>query len=330
MNEIYLSLLQKNILKELARKAKEHAPEGLITEENVMENLAYIWDEIREKQYGQETGRVLKFMPKRYKEMVMRLISPTAAFTYSMDKVDALIVCKALLYLDRLDNKPVSIGQASVNLNDFGTDDSGTTIVQQAEALAKGLAESKALQKMGIGIWFSYDLEEENSEVLINEAQNRDTLNPTFVNPEPTPKPEKASEEGALVPVLETDSTDNKSSEAMDKDVSDDTAAGTDTLPPEVESSDVPAEKKSKGTQRKQEKEAPSTSITLEDALALPADCGKAKGKGWTLGETVEKAPMNLFWMYNQESCFHKEAILVIARANETVGNIFKDYNIEI
>lgn len=345
MNETYLSLLQKNILKELARKANEHAPlnEITITEDNVMENLIYIWDEIREKQYGQETGRVLKFMPKRYKEMVMRLIYPTASFTYSMEKVDTMVICKALLYLDRLDNKPVSIGQASVNLNDFadGADNLDTSVIQQAEALAKGLAESKALQKMGIGIWFSYDLEEENSEALINEAQNRDSLNPTFITPEPTPEPEKApneetpapektSEDRTLVPVLETESTDKKASETTDKDVSDDTVAGTATIPPEAESSEVSAEKKAKGTQRKQEKETPSTSITLEEALALPADCGKAKGKGWTLGETAEKAPANLFWMYNQEACSNKEAILVIARANETVGSIFKEYNIEI
>lgn len=320
MNETYLSLLQKNILQELARKAKEHAPQNEeITADNVMENLIYIWDEIREKQYGQETGRVLKFMPKRYKEMVMRLIYPTASFTYSMEKVDTMVICKALLYLDRLDNKPVSIGQASVNLNDFGTDDSGTAVIQQAEALAKGLAESKALQKMGIGIWFSYDLEEENSEALINEAQNRDTLNPTFITPNPAPEPEKVFDEETPAPALvpEKDGLD-KVTESKDKAVSDDNATRTDTLPTEAESSEVPAVKNTE-----------NSSITLEEALALPADCGKAKSRGWTLGDTAEKAPGNLAWMYNQPGCQNKEALLVIARENKTVASYFNNYGIK-
>lgn len=306
----YMDFLQKNILRELAAKASEHAPEGVqISSDNVMENLTFIWEEIKEKQFGQETGRVLKFMPKRYKEMVLRLIAPTAAFNYSMEKVESLVICKALLYLDRLDNKPIAIGQASVSLTDTAVSNeggSGTAAIQSAEALAKGLAESKAMQKLGIGIWFSYDLEEENSEKIISDAQNRDALNPVVINPESSVPASSASQNENAIKE-ETTATEPEQAVA-------------DPAP-------VPEPEPKKAVKNKAKN---PTTISLEEAKALPADIGKAKSKGWTLGETAVNAPANLVWMYNQEACRNKDAILVIAKSDESIASCFKKYNIEI
>ena len=79
MDGKFLNLLQSAMLRELCRaiqKNKEDFDAANCSAESVFANIEYIYDEIPEKEFGEPTGATMKFMPKRYKEMVMRLISP--------------------------------------------------------------------------------------------------------------------------------------------------------------------------------------------------------------------------------------------------------------
>ena len=71
--------------------------------------------------------------------------------------------------------------------------------------------------------------------------------------------------------------------------------------------------------------------LTLEQAMNLPADNGKAKDRGLTLGETTEQYPGNLLWMYVSDgtSSLNKKAIEVIVKNNPELLELFSARNIK-
>lgn len=290
MNQKMLECLQTAMLRELGEAIKQNNPDfdpANCTTESIFENIRYIYDEIKEKEYGQETGRVLKFMPKRYKEMVMRLISPECAFSYRNTVTDTAVSIDAFLFLDREDNKPVATGTATVafSLLESERELSEFEIKRMAEAVAKGQAESKALQKFGIGSWFPYEMEEEKPEVMLETAKQKASLSPTLpcaVAKEP--------EKTAPTPVAEN--TEKPKAKAK--------AAAPDNKVADKKNVDPDA---------------------LQKARTITCDVGK--GSGLTLGQLEEKYPGNIVWLFRNPACAaYKDELRLIIENNDQIKDL--------
>ena len=221
INQKRLELLQNVMADTLTSAINERHPEAPIkrfSEEELFSRLPDLYDVKKEVEFGQETGREYKYMPKHYKEMVLRLIAPFAGFQYRIDCNEAGYSVTALLYLDcrEKDQNPVSIGEAFVS---FASVDQNMTEDEKksfAKATAKGLAESKAMQKFGIGIWHTYQYEpEENPDEA--EAQLQRNQDQTYADPVGTNSKEPvSSEKGQKAEEIDNPLTQDKDTQTQE------------------------------------------------------------------------------------------------------------------
>ena len=362
INTKRMELLQQVMVNTLAAAINERHPDEPIrrmSEEELFSRLPDLYDVSKQVEFGQETGREYKYMPKHYKEMVLRLIAPFAGFQYRIDCNEAGYNVIAHLFLDcrEKDQNPVSIGEAFVSFASLDQNMAEEDKKSYAKATAKGLAESKAMQKFGIGIWHTYQYEpEENPDAAENEIQkNKDQ---TYVDPIGIQK--QAVDSGVTennLPVKETEQSKDPEQQTLDN-VLNPLTQGQGQTSEEVS---VKAEKeaepeKSKRGRKPKPKADPEPEVsadednntdtevkhmtadivdddglTLEKAMSLPADNGKAKDRGLTLGETLEQYPGNMLWMYvsNGTSSLNKKAIEIIVKNNAELLNLFSARNIK-
>ena len=201
------------------------------------------------------------------------------------------------------------------------------------ESAAKGLAESKALQKYGIGSWYSYSYEpEDNPEEAIEAMKQKDELNPQVVYPT-TATTETLNQVDEKSVDAEQDSKQKVTNPTKDNE-----SPATDIVV-EMTKNSVDATASEQGTESKEEpnlsvpNDVPlKNTISLEEAKKLPAECGRAKDKGLTLGETAETYPGNILWMYTKGDVSEegKEALLVIARNYPDIKTSFIENGIAI
>lgn len=345
INEKRLALLQNTMVSELCNAIDQRHPDNPLrmkTEEELFSRLPDLYDEAKEIQFGQETGQSYKFMPKQYKAMVMRLIAPEYMFSYKTYPGEFSVTVEAFLFLDFNDEKPICSGKATVpysSASDMGEHEGK----MYCESTAKGLAESKALQAYGIGSWFSYKYEpEENPDAAMDTMQKSGNLNPTIAysetpqNAEPTSATtsapststsvEQPSDEAKVVEPQEKKENKGKQNKRSIKQQKVEIAESSESGEPEVANA---APEKEEPTEEKSDNA--SAGLTLDEAMAIKADCGKAMAKGYTLGETANMFPMNLAWMYvNGASERNKEAIAVIVRNNSVFQKLFADKGITI
>lgn len=183
----YLKLLQMSLLEELSAQInKRLSAEGKTpisaSADDVFKNLIHLYDEKRELEFAQETGRSYKFMPKKYKAMVMRLVAPNYCISTKIQSSDAGVTAEAYLFLTPESAKPVAQGKQFLPF-DKAPDSLETEAERKAyiEATAKGLAHSKAYQEFGIGSWYSYQYEpEDNPDIVVNLLKEQDDLNPVI------------------------------------------------------------------------------------------------------------------------------------------------------
>ncbi len=337
INQKRLELLQNVMVDTLTSAINERHPEAPIkrfSEEELFSRLPDLYDVKKEVEFGQETGREYKYMPKHYKEMVLRLIAPFAGFQYRIDCNEAGYSVTALLYLDcrEKDQNPVSIGEAFVS---FASVDQNMTEDEKktfAKATAKGLAESKAMQKFGIGIWHTYQYEpEENpdeAEAQLQRNQDQTYADPVGTNSKNSKEPVSSEKEQKAE---ETDNplTQDKDTQTQEKQSESEAVKPKRGRKPKAQTVE---ENSVTETVEEQEDVGSDQGLPLEKALALPADCGKAQAMGLTLGDTAAQYPGNIYWMYcnDDASESNKKAIEVIVRNDPSLAQFFKERGKEI
>lgn len=334
INQKRLELLQNVMVDTLTSAINERHPEAPIkrfSEEELFSRLPDLYDVKKEVEFGQETGREYKYMPKHYKEMVLRLIAPFAGFQYRIDCNEAGYSVTALLYLDcrEKDQNPVSIGEAFVS---FASVDQNMTEDEKksfAKATAKGLAESKAMQKFGIGIWHTYQYEpEENPDEA--EAQLQRNQDQTYADPVGTNSKEPvSSEKGQKAEEIDNPLTQDKDTQTQENTPESEAVKPKRGRKPKAQTVE---ENSVTETVEEQEDVGSDQGIPLEKALALPADCGKAQSMRLTLGDTAAQYPGNMYWMYcnDDASELNKKAIEVIVRNDPSLAQFFKERGKEI
>lgn len=339
INENRLNMLQEVMITELAKAIDSRHPDKPVNrydDKEVFSRLTDLYDEAKEVQFGKETGKSYKFMPKQYKEMVMKLIAPDSCFTYRTTgkDSDSSITVEAFLYLNYSDEKPIATGKATVSYSsapaEYNDDEWGRKMY--CESAAKGLAESKALQKYGIGSWYSYSYEpEDNPEEAVNAMKQKDELNPQIAYDATTTDMENQTEKKSVEakPVNEKESANT----AKENEVSE-TNMETDTREDSVITTvaEQHAENVETPIVSEQNDRSLENSISLDDAKNLPAECGRAKDKGLTLGQTADTYPGNILWMYTKGDVSEegKEALLVIARNYPDIKASFIENGIKI
>lgn len=325
----YIKLLQMTLLQELSSAInKRLSAEGksLISTsaDDVFRNLTYLYEEKKELEFAKETGRSYRFMPKKYKAMVMRLVAPNYCISTKMQSSDVGVTAEAYLFLTPESVKPVAQGKQFLSF-DKAPEDLETEAERKAyiEATARGLAHSKAYQEFGIGSWYSYQYEpEDNPDSVINTMKEQDKLNPimgynsSLQNdnasdlelPQETLLSALPDDLNSLVPNPETNITPTPNTETA--------ISGQDNPPEQEFSRHLPEVSDS------------ATAISLDEAKNYPAPLGKAKSKGLTLWETAENFPTNIYWMYKQAelSEYDKAAIRTIAANSSKVYAVFQQH----
>lgn len=308
MNNEYLNLLQGAMLRELGKAIKTHkedfdAVNCSVTD--IFHNIELIYEEIPEFEFGSPTGRSMKFMPKRYKEMVMRLICPECAFSYKKTESEFATGMEAFLFLNREDSKPVVSGTATVlysSIEDPNMDDFAKK--KYAETIARGLAESKALQKFGIGSWFHYEMEEENPEIMLDQAKKKVDFAPSSVPSSVPASTTKTVDVSNLPPVPTVEEDKKKERKSTKKEKEEVKEEVTAPVVPEITTSP----------------EVTKESATNDElAAARAVVCKHGKASGMTLGEIETKYPANIVWIYTQESCDYKDSIKTIILSNPAI-----------
>lgn len=328
----YMDLLQKTLVTELAKeinKRKKKEEQISNSPEEVFANLPLIYDEKKEVEFGAETGKSYKFMPKQYKAMVMRLVAPEYCPSVRVTYNDFGVMAEAYLFLHQEDNKPVAQGKQflpfSAAPEDLASDAEKRSYL---EATVRGMALSKAYQEFGIGSWYNYRFEpEDNPDEAMGKISEQEGLNPTMgydsssaesdasastEQPEGVTSPNKAEDSEKS---LEMSATKEAQNEGEENGSTDDSA----TVP----------ETEVKEESDKESSFQPVDYNELQAALERVAPCGKAKTLNLTLGATAKKYPQNLCWMYQQPIPDEdKQAIQIIAKSNPEIMELFEQNGI--
>lgn len=322
----YIGLLQQKLVSELAKEINKNATEKINdTPEEVFSNLDLIYEERKEMEFGTETGKSYKYMPKQYKAMVMRLVAPDYCPSVRVSSNDYGITAEAYLFLHHDDTKPVAQGKQFLPYT-AAPEELETDVEKRAyiEATVRGMALSKAYQEFGIGSWYNYQFEpEENPDDAMSKVSSQNELNPTIgydrengaqeeTATSTTNKVEKEEEPTVQLPALQTEQTEeNESVENSEA------ASETESVSVTTENTESPAQ-------------ADATDAgTLDWALNRVAPCGKAQNLGLTLGATAKKYPQNLCWMYKQQLTDEdKLAIETIAKSDPEIMEQFRQNGI--
>lgn len=366
INQNRLELLQQAMLQDMTDKInqrKKEVGQETITcsDEAVFSNLKFIYDEQKEIEFGEETGKSYKYMPKQYKAMTMRLIAPDFCFSHKINHSDTAVTVEVFMFLDKEDAKPIATGKATVSYSSIPHDDKSEWEIKMfCESTAKGLAESKAYQAYGIGSWYSYRYDaEENPDIAMKTMQQKSEFNPEKAEPEAAPT-NVTSESTNITENAENNAASEVKNESEKKSDSNETAQQKqpdNQLQEEAESisyeqatiEDVQEQEEMNSVDQKpsevheepeaisEQKDTKTTSdeMSLEEARAHMAMIGKAKNKGLTLGETCDQYPGNIAWMYANAanaklSAEDIMALTIVAQSNSTVIEALKNYGISL
>lgn len=349
MNQ-YLELLNKTIICQMAndinKKLHDENKEKIeATPESVFENLHMLYDTFEEKAFGEPTGNSYRYMPKRYKAMVMRLIAPEyypeVKITYVCDddKNPIGVCAEARLYLNNDASRPVAFGKQYLSYNSVSEQiEDEREKRAYAESTVRGIALSKAYQEFGIGAWYTYTFEpEENPDAALAGMNSHDGISPTIPiiaygdnNTQASDSIEdvdaKTSQNAAIaetvpnIPEKAVPSADSKAN--ADKDTKNKTAAK------KVGKTSTGG----KATKTSAENSSTENNSALEKARAMMAPIGKAADLNLTLGETEERYPLNILWMYMQTSISGevKDSLKLIALNNIKILNAFKEKGVPL
>ncbi len=324
MNEKYLGLLQQTIIDSMAKDINEKLMETgkeLInsTAEEVFKNLPELYEIATETAFGSPTGRTYRYMPKRQKALVMRLVAPDYYPQIKITKSDDGVCAEAWIYLSHEDTKPVAYGKQYLSYVSAQNDGQFTTdsdLHAYIESTARGIALSKAYQEYGIGSWYSYKFDtDDNPDEILSAMTSNDGVNPV-----------KAYDDKELHTGAEQYDT-----ESFTKHVTPSPAQETGKAELSFNIQSAIPETLSKEASTGQKSEIKNTSsMTLEEARAMKAPIGKAASKGLTLGETEAQYPRNILWMYTQNdlSPETKTALSLIALNNSNIISLFKEKGI--
>lgn len=331
----YMNLLQKTLVSELAKEIntkKEKDDQIGDTPEEVFANLPFIYDEKKEVEFGTETGKSYKFMPKQYKAMVMRLVAPEYCPSVRVTYNDFGVMAEAYLFLHQEDSKPVAQGKQFLPYS-AAPEDLASEAEKRSylEATVRGMALSKAYQEFGIGSWYNYQFEpEENPDGAMGKISEQEGLNPTMgydsssaeadasvstEHGDDNASPEKTEDDAR---VLKTSAAEESGTQEKTESEANGTTDESTPVPEAVENDEA-------------EKEASSqpADVDLQAALDRIAPCGKAKTLSLTLGATAKKYPQNLCWMYQQPIPDEdKQAIQIIAKSNPEIMELFEQNGI--
>lgn len=356
MNNVYLDLLEKTMISEMAKEINKRLSEEdkepiNDTPEEVFKNLPMLYETVQETAFGEPTGNSYRYMPKRYKAMVMRLVAPDhypeVKVSYNKTEDGTLIgVCaEARLYLNHEDNKPVAFGKqylsysAAQGQKQFDDD---SDLHAYAESTVRGIALSKAFQDFGIGSWYSYQFEpEENPDATLAAMADSDGIKPTVAygdeQEQVDDKAASASDTAnATEPVTEEPkSTEPVKQEAKSQPKEAETGKKADIpadATPAKDSAKAPSDKAASKDKGKKTKSTKKGGMTIEEARAMKAPLGKAAEKNLTLGETEVQYPGNILWMYTQPNIADKdkEALVLIALNNPKLLDYFNEKGVTI
>ena len=305
---MYLELFNKKLIAELAKNINEK--NGNSNEEPspeyVFNNLDKIYEEEEKIEFGQKTGEKTKYMPKQYKEMVMRLISPTYSILTNVEWFDDHVTANANLFLDRMDTKPISTAKSCYYFERMDSNLSEAEKRSTAELAARGYAESKCLQKFGIGAWFkgSVDAEDNPDRVKI-ENKSGGQFEPVVITEEENKN------------TITNNETSSQLNNSIPSEVSDESE--------QINFFNFMSEQ----TENKEPSSQNTSTISYDKALSIMVDIGKAAEKGYNLGDVIKKTPRHLVWLY-KNGCGEevKNAINVIINTNDDIKALFAEENL--
>lgn len=308
----------------------------------VMMNIDALYNEGDILEFGAPTGEKFRYLSKEDKSLLLRIIAPTAYVDSNCewtemtdaDNKPAVKVLKSWAYVfyDRADNKPVAKYQKVWTLNRLlGKGYAQTTLEERAnaEALARGLCETRALSKFGLGGWFGSEKDPEAQ--LIDNDNELGGNNITVVMPEQAiPAPTTAP---VLSDMLSGDEIpDEVPFEAVVKPLN---PPVTDEAP---KAEDVSIEEKPKRTRKPKTTEQAQTpepiataadeaadgelDLTLSEARQIKATVGLAASKGFTLGDIADDEKMkrgNLRYIYTHSHNAREKAAIKVLAKNDTV-----------
>lgn len=356
MNNVYLDLLEKTMISEMAKEINKRLSEEdkepiNDTPEEVFKNLPMLYETVQETAFGEPTGNSYRYMPKRYKAMVMRLVAPDyypeVKVSYNKAEDGTLIgVCaEAKLYLNHEDNKPVAFGKqylsysAAQGQKQFDDD---SNLHAYAESTVRGIAQSKAFQDFGIGSWYSYQFEpEENPDAALAAMADNDGIKPTVAygddkeqaDDNTTSAPDTVSETEPVTeePEAPESSKQEAKSQPQEAETGKKPDAPTEAAPAK-DSAKASSDKAASKNNGRKSKSAKEGSMTIEEARARKAPFGRAAEKDLTLGETEVQYPGNILWMYTQPNIADKdkEALVVIALNNPKLLDYFNEKGVTI
>ncbi len=326
LNTDNFALLQGVMLESMAKEINKKLPEsdqiGSSAEE-VFKNLTSISETVVDRSFGEDNGSY-DYMPLQYKSMVMRLVAPEyCPSVRTMLLNDEGVYAEAFLFLSPEDTKPVASGKMFVSFSSvrerFPKDET-QNLRFFTEELAKGSALSKAYEKFGIGSWFKRKFtSDDNPDKVLSDLESQNKVQP--VTAYDTESGKTTPETEAPVPAQES----------------------TPAPAPEAEKPQAPVKPAKEPAKAKAAKadtpavpsEAPEADndlqVTLEEAKTMKATVGKAASMGLTLGETAEKFPGNILWMYTQDvSAEEKAALSVIAKSNPKISDLFKQRGVAL
>ena len=295
----------------------------------VMTNLDDLYNEGDVMEFGSPTGEKYKYLSKEDKMILLRIISLTASIRSSCEWIDMTDDDKkppvkalrtyAEMYFDRNDSRPVVTYQKVWTAKRLMDNEFANTTLDEranAEALARGICETRCLSKFGFGAWFGQDTDPETELIEKDNANSSvaTVATPTVIeSPSLTDIPDTTQDEVPFETWINTPVT-------------------------EPEPSKVKEEKKKETVKKAKEPEpiVPSETInlTLDEARAVKATVGIAASKGFTLGVIADDEKMkrtNLCYIYiHSHNAKEKAAIRVIAENDEVVKASFEDKGVSL
>lgn len=304
----------------------------------VMMNINVLFNEGDILEFGAPTGEKFKYLSKEDKSLLLRIIAPTAYIDSNcewseMTDVEGKPAVKVLkswayVFYDRADSKPVAKYQKTWTLERLlGKNFASTTLEERAnaEALARGLCETRVLSRFGLGCWFGSEKDPEaqliendnelggNNIKVVMPEESVATTTPSFTDMLPGDNvPDEVPFEAVINPpvaetapeaVAEPEEKPKKARKAKIEAPVETAAPAIPEAPTEVASDDA-------------------ITLTLDEAREVKATVGLAASKGFTLGNIADDEKMkrgNLRYIYTHSHNPREKAAIKVLALNDTV-----------
>jgi len=286
-----INIMQQAYVKALAKEITKQGTPCADTLEAVFENMEVLAKEI--DHYGTKK----KFLPLNVKKLFAFLIAPRNRIEYDTTLGDSDVRVEAKFYWTPEDIHPAGVGLVKLSSNQIAPDQflSEAERKNLMESTARGMAATRALYDAGIGLQFSGDIDDDNSDPSTPPDSNPENITIPEPNPSPekkrrTPKEEKKKEAAHI----ETSVTDSTSKEPADT---------SSSAPEETLSEPVTID----------------TINTSPDTVLADVGCYT----GLSLSEIYQIKPRNIVWLYrNSES----EAVKCAAKSIIMADDELKQY----